>query len=123
MMLEISQYLENYLWPYFDADTASTAHVMSILVSLVCGNASALGTFAGHYRNPSCFGCMHRKGFMNVNTCLCLLCMHRPWSMRSSEENVPAWNSFEQQREQIPLPSLRGCWACWAWEDALQPHA
>ena len=32
MLLEISQYLENYLWPHFDADTASDAHVMSILV-------------------------------------------------------------------------------------------
>ena len=32
MMLEISQYLENYLWPFFDAETASNAHVMSILV-------------------------------------------------------------------------------------------
>ncbi len=32
MLLEISQYLENYLWPHFDAATASHAHVMSILV-------------------------------------------------------------------------------------------
>jgi len=32
MMLEISQYLENYLWPNFDASTASYEHVMSIIL-------------------------------------------------------------------------------------------
>lgn len=32
MLLEISQYLENYLWPHFDAATASDAHILSILV-------------------------------------------------------------------------------------------
>ena len=32
MLLEISQYLENYLWPHFDAEAASDAHIMSILV-------------------------------------------------------------------------------------------
>jgi len=32
MLLEISQYLENYLWPNFDAETASTAHVISIML-------------------------------------------------------------------------------------------
>ncbi|CAL8471736.1 g11278 [Coccomyxa elongata] len=31
MLLEISQYLENYLWPHFDAASASHAHVMSIM--------------------------------------------------------------------------------------------
>ena len=40
MLLEISQYLENYLWPHFDADTATDAHVMSILVR---GMLRALG--------------------------------------------------------------------------------
>ena len=34
MLLEISQYLENYLWPHFDASTASHAHVMSIMVRI-----------------------------------------------------------------------------------------
>ena len=33
MLLEISQYLENYLWPHFDAETSSNAHILSILVS------------------------------------------------------------------------------------------
>ncbi len=33
MLLEISQYLENYLWPHFDAGTSSDAHILSILVS------------------------------------------------------------------------------------------
>jgi intron-binding protein aquarius len=32
MVLEISQYLENYLWPNFDPETASFAHVMSIVL-------------------------------------------------------------------------------------------
>ncbi len=32
MLLDISQYLENYLWPHFDAASASHAHVMSIMV-------------------------------------------------------------------------------------------
>jgi intron-binding protein aquarius len=31
VVLELSQYLENYLWPYFDATTATKAHLMSIL--------------------------------------------------------------------------------------------
>ena len=33
-LLEISQYLEAYLWPHFDAASASPAHVMSILLML-----------------------------------------------------------------------------------------
>lgn len=32
MLLEVSQYLENYLWPNFDASTASYEHIMSILL-------------------------------------------------------------------------------------------
>ncbi|CAB4032454.1 intron-binding aquarius-like, partial [Paramuricea clavata] len=32
MLLEFSQYLENYLWPNFNADQASLAHTMSIVV-------------------------------------------------------------------------------------------
>uniref|UniRef100_A0A383WJ31 Uncharacterized protein n=1 Tax=Tetradesmus obliquus TaxID=3088 RepID=A0A383WJ31_TETOB len=32
MLLEVSQYLEGYLWPHFDPATASDAHVMSIAV-------------------------------------------------------------------------------------------
>lgn len=31
-LLELSQYLENYLWPGYDADAASAAHVMSIVL-------------------------------------------------------------------------------------------
>ena len=34
MMLEISQYLESYLWPHFDATTASPQHVLSILLMI-----------------------------------------------------------------------------------------
>lgn len=30
-MLELSQYLENYLWPNFPEEGASSAHVLSIL--------------------------------------------------------------------------------------------
>lgn len=33
-MLEFSQYLERYLWPNFDADTATHAHIMSIAIML-----------------------------------------------------------------------------------------
>lgn len=32
MVLEISQYLESYLWPNFGADTASFEHIMSIIL-------------------------------------------------------------------------------------------
>ena len=32
MVLEISQYLENYLWPHFDPQTATFEHVMSIVL-------------------------------------------------------------------------------------------
>lgn len=32
MILELSQYLENYLWPNFDAETASFEHVMSMIL-------------------------------------------------------------------------------------------
>lgn len=31
-ILELSQYLERYLWPHFEADTASPEHVMSIIM-------------------------------------------------------------------------------------------
>ena len=40
MLLEISQYLENYLWPHFDAETAGDAHILSILVSTSLWEAS-----------------------------------------------------------------------------------
>ena len=32
MMLEFSQFLENYLWPNFKAETSTLAHIMSIIV-------------------------------------------------------------------------------------------
>jgi hypothetical protein len=32
MLLELSQYLENYLWPHFSAEKASYEHVMSIVL-------------------------------------------------------------------------------------------
>ena len=32
MLLEISQYLENYLWPNFDPDTSTFEHLMSIIL-------------------------------------------------------------------------------------------
>ncbi|KAM3962478.1 RNA helicase aquarius-like [Aphomia sociella] len=34
MMLEFSQYLESYLWPYYEAGKASHAHMMSIIVMI-----------------------------------------------------------------------------------------
>jgi hypothetical protein len=33
-MLEFSQYLENYLWPHYEAGKASHAHMMSIVVMI-----------------------------------------------------------------------------------------
>jgi intron-binding protein aquarius len=32
MLLEVSQYLELYLWPHFDAATANYEHIMSIML-------------------------------------------------------------------------------------------
>ncbi|WJX17061.1 hypothetical protein P8452_07016 [Trifolium repens] len=32
MILEVSQYLENYLWPHFDSGSATFEHVMSIII-------------------------------------------------------------------------------------------
>ncbi|CAA0827249.1 P-loop containing nucleoside triphosphate hydrolases superfamily protein, partial [Striga hermonthica] len=32
MMLEVSQYLENYLWPNFAPEAASFEHVMSMIL-------------------------------------------------------------------------------------------
>ena len=32
MMLEFSQYMENFLWPNFMAEKSSLSHMMSILV-------------------------------------------------------------------------------------------
>ena len=34
MLLEISQYLENYLWPNFNEETATFQHVMSIILMI-----------------------------------------------------------------------------------------
>ncbi|KAJ0037528.1 hypothetical protein Pint_23830 [Pistacia integerrima] len=34
MILEVSQYLENYLWPNFEAETASFEHVMSMMLMI-----------------------------------------------------------------------------------------
>lgn len=34
MILEVSQYLENYLWPYFDPETATFEHVMSMILMI-----------------------------------------------------------------------------------------
>ena len=41
MILEVSQYLENYLWPNFDPETASFEHVMSMIL-MVNENVRAL---------------------------------------------------------------------------------
>ncbi|CAB3259461.1 unnamed protein product, partial [Arctia plantaginis] len=34
MMLEFSQYLENFLWPHYETDEATHAHMMSIIVMI-----------------------------------------------------------------------------------------
>lgn len=49
MMLEISQYLENYLWPHFDPKESSYEHVMSILIMVnekFRENVPAFGSFS-----------------------------------------------------------------------------
>lgn len=49
MLLEISQYLENYLWPNFDGETSSAAHVISIMLIInekFRENVSAWACFA-----------------------------------------------------------------------------
>lgn len=50
MLLEISQYLENYLWPHFDASSASSAshaHIMSIMVRInLCAHQSLVTLIA-----------------------------------------------------------------------------
>ena len=63
MLLEISQYLENYLWPHFDAATATEAHVMSILVRGTLQVLSALQCVSPHHPGlkvvtapPACAG-------------------------------------------------------------------
>ena len=43
MLLEISQYLENYLWPNFNPETASDAHILSILVTTPFQNLQCMG--------------------------------------------------------------------------------
>lgn len=90
MLLEISQYLENYLWPHFDADTATEAHVMSILVR---GVLHALGALQGAQPGKS------RAGVYK-------LCCHalRTQVMVNEKfrEGVLAWAGFASRPDVLP---------------------
>jgi intron-binding protein aquarius len=48
MMLEFSQYMENFLWPNFMAEKSSLSHMMSILV-IVNEKMTQLVFFLDHY--------------------------------------------------------------------------
>lgn len=47
MILEVSQYLENYLWPNFDPETATFEHVMSMILMV---NEKVFCFFLLHFR-------------------------------------------------------------------------
>lgn len=46
-LLEVSQYLENYLWPNFDAGASSWEHTMSILMMINEKFREGMGAWAG----------------------------------------------------------------------------
>lgn len=49
MILEVSQYLENYLWPNFETESATFEHVMSMILMVnekVCDNLFLAGVAA-----------------------------------------------------------------------------
>lgn len=45
MLLEISQYLENYLWPHFDAGEPRQQGYSRLLLSLICVRVRPQGIF------------------------------------------------------------------------------
>ena len=71
MLLEISQYLENYLWPNFDAATASLEHIMSIILMV---NEK-------FRENVPAWTCFHTR---KVSPCGRRACCAPTWSPESS---------------------------------------
>lgn len=55
MMLEFSQYLENYLWPNYNADTATRDHTMSIVVMVNEKFRERVQVWEAFEKNPSQF--------------------------------------------------------------------
>ncbi|KAG9303733.1 hypothetical protein G9A89_018630 [Geosiphon pyriformis] len=55
MLLEFSQYLEKYIWPNFDANSASLAHVLSIVLMVNEKFRERVSTWGNFVNNPSQF--------------------------------------------------------------------
>ena len=85
-LLEISQYLENYLWPNFDPASASVAHVMSIIGESV--GVGGVGTRA----RPICIRTQPR-----APTLLPAVMVNEKF-----REGVPAWTCFMDNKEALP---------------------
>lgn len=55
MMLEFSQYLENFLWPNYNAETASRAHTMSIVIMVNEKFRERVQVWEAFEKNPTNF--------------------------------------------------------------------
>ncbi|XP_024936105.1 RNA helicase aquarius isoform X2 [Cephus cinctus] len=55
MMLEFSQYLENYLWPNYETETATRAHTMSIVVMVNEKFRERVQVWEAFEKNPTHF--------------------------------------------------------------------
>ncbi len=77
MMLEFSCFLENYLWPNFDAQTASYAHVISIIIMVPPTRAAHPGWSTNSLECPELLRspCRSRSEycFARVPCCACTL--------------------------------------------------
>lgn len=80
MVLEISQYLESYLWPHFDPASATFEHVMSILLMV---NEK-------FRENVPAWACFHARK----------VCKHgggdgrgreKQWRLAALREGMPSW--------------------------------
>lgn len=85
VLLEISQYLENYLWPNFDGTTATFEHVMSMILMVnekfregvpawSCFHTRQVRQMTDRL-SQMCLGAMHV--LMHVTCMLRVECMHR----------------------------------------------
>nr|XP_018901599.1 PREDICTED: intron-binding protein aquarius [Bemisia tabaci] len=68
MMLELSQFLENYLWPNYKTGSSSHAHIMSIVVILNEKFRERVPAWEPFKKNPE-----HFPGFFNQLLEVCLL--------------------------------------------------
>ena len=97
MLLEISQYLENYLWPHFDAGTSSDAHILSILVStltpcLVHQLPAQILTHTVEAEHPRG---LYLQAFTKAAGERHMFCC-RPWSTRSSGRMCQPGRAFRR---------------------------